>query len=128
MTENLYQFCICMTPDDLPAADQKAQQYHKAAILKGARWDLGAQISIRFLEGSAALQERVRKVATEWTKIANLNFEFRNTGPTDIRIAFAPGKGSWSYLGTLCRKFAEPAPTMNYGWLTDASPDAEVRR
>lgn len=128
MAENPDRFCMCMTPDDLPAPDRAALRSQRAAVLKNARWDLGASIGIRFLGGSPALQQRVRDVALRWTKIANLNFDFRAAGPTDIRIAFAPGKGSWSYLGTMCRTIPEPQPTMNYGWLTDASSDDEVQR
>ena len=128
MAENPDRFCVCMTPDDLPAPDRAALTSHKAAVLKNARWDNGASIGIRFLGGSPALQQRVRDVALRWTKIANLNFSFLAAGPTDIRIAFAPGKGSWSYLGTMCRTIPEPQPTMNYGWLTDASSDDELRR
>ncbi len=126
--DNLDHFCVCMTPDDLKAEDKAALKHHKAALLKSAKWDNGAQISIRFLDGTSALQERVRKVAKEWTKIANLNFNFLKQGPTDIRIAFTPGKGSWSYLGTVCRKIPEPQATMNYGWLKDSSSEKEVRR
>lgn len=128
MTENLSHYCVCMLPDQLPDADQDALQFHRAAVLRAAMWDLGAQISIRFLGGSAALQKRVRDVAMEWTKVANLNFDFRNDGPTDIRIAFIQGDGSWSYLGTVCRQIAEPRATMNYGWLKDNSPEDELRR
>lgn len=126
--DNEDRFCVCMTPDDLPEADLNALKLQKAALLKAARWDNGANITVRFLGGTPVLQKRVRDTALEWTKIANLNFDFRSTGPTNIRIAFMPGKGSWSYLGTMCRRIAEPEPTMNYGWLTDTSPEDEVRR
>jgi serralysin len=47
---------------------------------------------------------------------------------TDIRIAFEQGNGSWSYLGTMCRDIDKPKPTMNYGWLTPSSDEAELRR
>ena len=30
--------------------------------------------------------------------------------------------------GTMCRNIAEPNPTMNYGWLTPASEETELRR
>jgi hypothetical protein len=67
-------------------------------------------------------------VALEWTNLANLTFAFRDREPTDIRIGFEQGNGSWSYLGTQCQRIPEPDPTMNYGWLTPASSDDEVRR
>jgi hypothetical protein len=128
MTENLEQYCVCIVPSDLPQADREAVANHKAAVLKNARWQTGAKISVRFLGGDGALRDRVRKVALEWTKVANLVLDFTERAPTDIRIAFAPGKGSWSYLGTMCRSIPEPQPTMNYGWLKPDSSDSEVRR
>jgi hypothetical protein len=60
--------------------------------------------------------------------MANLRLEFVNAGPSEIRIAFRPGAGSWSYLGTVCRQIDDSEPTMNFGWLTPTSDDAEVRR
>jgi hypothetical protein len=126
--ENLEHYCVCLTPADLPANVQAAMSSRRAAVLKFARWDNGSKISIRFLGGDPALQKRVRQVALEWTQIANLTFEFLNEGPADIRIAFAPGKGSWSRLGTTCRGIEEHLPTMNFGWLKPESPDSTLRR
>jgi serralysin len=123
MPTNSYQYCMCLN-----APDPAALKHYKAAILKDSRWQPGDKISVRFLDGDPALQERVKKVALEWTKVANLTLEFVNQGPTDIRIAFVSGNGSWSYIGTVCRSIPEPQPTMNYGWLTTDSDEAEVRR
>ena len=128
MTENLDHFCMCLTKGGLQTEEQAALRHPKAAVLKSARWQTGSTITVRFLGGDPALQARVRAVAEEWTKIANLRFSFVNQAPSDVRIAFMPGKGSWSYLGTLCRNIPEPPPTMNYGWLTSTSDEAEVRR
>jgi serralysin len=123
MAANESRFCMSLSS---PAAD--TQKHYKAAILKNSRWQPGDKITIRFLDGDPALQQRVQKVALEWTKIANLNFEFVDQAPTDIRISFTPGNGSWSYIGTVCQTIPEPQPTMNYGWLTADSDDAELRR
>lgn len=128
MAENANYFCSCRMPQPKTEAEVTALQHHRAAVLKAAMWDQGAQISVRFLEGSAALKKRVMDVAKEWEKVANLKFDFRSSGPTDLRIAFVQGDGSWSYLGTQCRQIVEPEPTMNYGWLNDASAEDEVRR
>lgn len=128
MQINEDHYCICLTKGDLPVADKDSLNHYKAAVLKAGRWQTGAKISIRFLDGDPVLQQRVKDVAVEWTKVANLNFEFSNDGPTDIRIAFMPGKGSWSYIGTTCRNIDEPQPTMNYGWLSPGSDEAELRR
>ena len=123
MTVNESYFCSCLTVDKTNEWNEE-----RAALLLGAKWPAGSPITIRFLGGAAALQERVKAVAKTWTDLANLKFLWTTKAPTDIRIAFLPGKGSWSYLGTQCRHIEEPKPTMNYGWLTPDSSDDEVRR
>lgn len=125
---NEEHFCVCVTPETVKAVDRSALSFHRAAVLRGARWEIGATISISFLGGSKKLQRRVIDVASEWMKVANLNFDFRDSGDTDIRIAFEPGRGSWSYLGTQCRSVGPGKPTMNFGWLSDDSSEAELRR
>jgi hypothetical protein len=65
-----------------------------------------------------------------WTQPgrANLFFDFREgTTDTDIRISFRR-PGSWSVLGTTCRRIANSEPTMNFGWLRPDSPDSELER
>jgi serralysin len=128
MAINENQYCMCITEGPLSPEDQQRLAGHKAALLKDAKWTVGSVVTVRFLEGAADLKQRVRKVAEEWTKLANLTLDFRDNGPTDIRIAFKQGNGSWSYLGRMCRHIPEPQPTMNYGWLTPTSPDNELRR
>lgn len=128
MSTNLHHYCSCLTTGTLTAEDRLRLSGHKAALLLSSKWDVGSVITIRFLDGTPELQARVQAVAEEWTKLANLTLDFRNSGPTDIRIAFMEGRGSWSYLGTMCRQIAEPLPTMNFGWLTSDSVDSELRR
>jgi serralysin len=132
MSANEHHYCVCLSAEDvnktLPPEDKDRLAGHKAALLKSAKWPVGHSITLRFMGGTPELQERVKKVAREWTALANLTFDFRASGPTDIRIAFQQGNGSWSYLGTVCRDIREPAPTMNYGWLTPTSSDEQVRR
>ncbi len=130
MGTNENHYCMSMTTENLSEEDKKRLAGHRAALLNGAKWNIGSVITVRFLDGREDLQNRVKKVAEEWTApgMANLTLEFRNNGPTDIRIAFQQGNGSWSYLGTMCRQIPEPQPTMNYGWLTPTSPDEELRR
>ncbi len=128
MSINPEHYCSFFTAGDLSQEDRARLAERRAAVLKNARWQPGTSISMRFLEGAPVLQERVRSVAMEWTKIANVKFDFVSKGPTDVRIAFKQGKGSWSYLGTMCRNIPDPEPTMNYGWLTPDSKEAEIRR
>ena len=104
MDINETHFCAAAAAGTLTDEQKKLLEGHKAALLNGAKWPVGAEVSVRFLEGDAALQKKVRAVAEEWAKIANLSFAFRSAAPTDIRIAFKPGAGSWSYIGTTCRQ------------------------
>jgi len=103
----------------------------RATLLRVAKWTPGDTITISFLNGDPQLQQKVKDVALEWTApgMANVKFEFRNnTTQTDIRIAFIPGDGSWSYVGTTCKQIPYPEPTMNYGWLDASSTEEEIRR
>jgi hypothetical protein len=136
MTDNPDRYCTCFTAGDLSPEDQQRLAAHKAALLRSAKWGVGDRITIRFLGDARTrfgaadgerLEKRVRDVALEWTKLANLTFDFRASAPTDIRIAFMDGRGSWSYLGKMCRQIREPQPTMNFGWLTPTSSDTDVR-
>lgn len=127
MSHNERRYCMAILPNTLDA-NRERQATTKGAVLKNGRWTAGDQITIRFLDGARALQDRVMAAAREWLRVANLSFDVRDAGPTDIRISFMAGPGSWSYIGTACRDIPEPEPTMNFGWLTSDSTDDEVRQ
>ncbi|HEU5066304.1 MAG TPA: hypothetical protein VFT86_10610 [Gaiellaceae bacterium] len=121
---NQNRFCICISEG--PQGSNE-----KAALLNEARWNEGDVIRVKFLEGDESLQNRVRDTAERWTEpgMANVQFQWVDEGDdAEIRIAFEEGAGSWSYLGTVCRSIPDPDPTMNYGWLTPDSDDAELNR
>ena len=117
------RYCMCI--ETAPTTGRT-----KAALLNAFKWPIGSVIKVKFVGGDPALQERVKKVAKEWvgTNMANLVFNFVDSGDADIRVAFQQGDGSWSYLGTMCRQIPKTEPTMNYGWLTPQSTDDELRR
>jgi serralysin len=123
MVENERHFCSLLGIEDVEPGS-------RAALLNQGRWEVGEEVLVTFMEGDPGLRSRVRKVAEEWIgpAMANVSLKFVDGGPADVRIAFVQGNGSWSYLGTVCRKIAPDKPTMNYGWLTPSSPDKEVRR
>ena len=123
---NERHFCSVVIPK--PALGRS-----KAALLNEYKWQPGTRIRVRFLEGAPELRTRVQAVAEQWTGpgMANVRFVFvddADTGDADIRIAFAQGDGSWSYLGTMCQQIPASEQTMNYGWLTPDSDDDEVHR
>jgi serralysin len=123
--ENQDQWCFAwMVPD--PVKEQS-----KAALLKEAKWIPGQVITVSFLDGDPNVQKKVKAVALAWTapNLANLTLRFLdNPRAGDIRISFLR-EGSWSVIGTTALRVTNrDEPTMNYGWLTPASTDEEVRR
>lgn len=121
--KNEHHFCALQTATAIAGKT-------KAALLDASKWQRGTQIAVRFLEGDDGLKQRVQSVAEEWTgpDMAHLGLDFVDEGAADIRIAFEPGDGSWSYLGTDAQQIPASRPTMNYGWLTPESSDDELRR
>lgn len=99
----------------------------RMALVKEVTWQPGDIIQVGFLDGDPGVQKKVRKTAEEWMDFANLKLRFGDVDDADIRISFKE-RGSWSYLGTVCRRIRKPEPTMNYGWLTPDSSEDEVNR
>jgi len=81
------------------------------------KWMNGVQLHVRFMGGTAAQQEIVRRQAGWWTAVANLGFEFDNASTAEIRISFDESDGAWSYIGTDCRGIPLNEATMNLGFL-----------
>lgn len=130
MSENDKRFCMMIEPESLSPAAKASLAGRKAARLNQFSWNAGDIIRVKFTEGDAALQTKVRDVAKRWTgqNMARLTLSFvPNNENADIRIAFQQGNGSWSYIGTVCRSIAKDQPTMNFGWLTPDSTDEEIR-
>jgi hypothetical protein len=123
--KNLDKWCFAW-PGTKPLATGK----ERAALVKSLMWHPGDKITVSFLDGAAALQQRVQDAAKQWTGpgMADLTFEFRDGPNTDVRISFRY-QGSWSVLGTTCRTITDKTqPTMNFGWLKPDSDQAEVER
>lgn len=83
----------------------------------GKTWMNGSTLRVRFMGGTSAEQAVAREQAGWWAQVANLKFDFNNASDAEIRIAFDPGDGAWSYIGTDCRGIPLNAPTMNLGFL-----------
>ncbi len=92
-------------------------------------WPPGATLRVSFLDGDPEVQDKVITHAQLWEQFANIKFDFVRYADPDahIRISFLQ-RGSWSALGRDALNeafFPKGEPTMNYGWLTPASPDDE---
>jgi len=88
---------------------------------------VGRALRVRFLDGDPQLQQKVARFAQSWSNHANLTFLFGTDPNAELRISFAQA-GSWSYIGTDALAVAQDKPTMNFGWLTPATPNDEVMR
>ncbi len=113
------RYCFCPTISGTPGT--------KAAALNAARWGQFETVTAKFIGGDLHLSAKVEAVAQELFELTNLTLVFQSSGNTDVRIDFVQGDGSWSYLGTQCRNIPQDQATMNYGWLTPASDETEIR-
>lgn len=113
-------------------ADDVAHLTRMALIAskKWALWSTGFALRCRFLDGSAKMQKKVRTLAKEWEKHANVKLKFVTKGPAEIRISFYADDGSWSAVGRDALNasyFPLHQPTMNFGWVRDESDPVEDR-
>lgn len=110
-----------------PAEQNMPPQEKSIALLKKKLWLPGRTLHVRFLDGDPKVQEKVAKVAQEWSQYANIHFAFDNASNAEIRISFAQ-PGSWSFIGTDALLIPQAMPTMNYGWLKPDTADEEYSR
>jgi hypothetical protein len=97
----------------------------RALIPIGKTWMNGTTLRVRFIGGAAAQQAKAKEQALWWTQFANLKFDFNNAPDAEIRIAFDPDDGAWSYIGTDNRGIPNNQPTMNLGFLDGGTPAHE---
>ena len=88
-------------------------------------WDNGSTITIAFLTGDDFQIEMVKRFSVEWTKHANLHFQFVSGRRAQVKVGFLPG-GSWSEVGTDC--LDNHGQTVNFGWITRETPIEEIRQ
>jgi len=100
-----------------PQRIMKSRGRERAISPIGKAWMNGSTLKVRFMGGSPAEQATAKEQAGWWAAIANLKFEFSNAPSADIRIAFDPNDGAWSYVGTDCKSIPLNQPTMNLGFL-----------
>jgi Astacin (Peptidase family M12A) len=100
----------------------------KMALFTGKKWANGSELGVAFLDGSNTQRQRVQEHAVQWMKYTNIKFKFDAGKNATIRISFVADPGSWSYIGTDNLTIAKDEPTMNFGWLEDATDDTEYNR
>ena len=98
----------------------------RAAGAKGRFWAPGATIRVRFLNGSANLQQKVFAWATEWENYADVDFVQVSSDASEVRVLFG-NDGHWSYIGTDNANIDACEETMSLQ-LTDQTATTEIRR
>lgn len=102
----------------------------RMAVITSKKWGPGFTLRCRFLDGSAKMQKKVRTLAKEWEKHANVKLKFVAQGAAQVRISFYADDGSWSAVGRDALNagyFPLHQPTMNFGWVRDDSDPVEDR-
>ena len=77
-------------------------------------WPAGSTLGITFLNGPEELRALVRQHAVEWTKYANINFDFDAPRDAAIRVDLDEPL-AWSYLGIQARVVPANQPTITLG-------------
>lgn len=77
-------------------------------------WDNGKTIYVKFLSGSKLMQDKVKTIAKEWEKYANIKFQFVEIGASHIRINLDDKGGHNSQIGTLALSIPQDERTMNF--------------
>lgn len=136
LREFAFQHAVELNPENYPLELEAGEpgappdpQALSAAMETRRRWPNGMTLRVHFIDGDPEVQRRVAAIASEWSQYANIHFEFGAGPDAEIRVAFKPNMGSWSYMGTDCSlPQLIDHPTMNLGWLTPTTPEIEYRR
>lgn len=75
-------------------------------------WPQRSTLRVRFMDGTTRQRNEAWKRLQAVDALVNLRF-VQTSGAAEIRIAFKPGKGHWSYLGVTARRIPQTQQTMN---------------
>jgi serralysin len=98
-------------------------------------WLPGDVINVAFYRSGVSdyVINKIKQYAGVWESYANIRFNYvdDDVDKAHIIISFDTTSGSWSWLGREALfnyNTAFNLPTMNYGWLTDDTPESEFSR
>lgn len=128
LLEKAYHAAISENPENKPSAEENPHlNEHELALVSGKKWKNGRVLKVSFMDGEAAVRQKVASYAHIWSRHANIKFDFGDHEEAEIRISFQL-PGSWSFIGTDALSVPKEEPTMNFGWLTPDSTDEEYER
>ena len=91
-----------------------AGQTAALVVEKRTLFQAGSTITVGFAPNCGAeLRPQIREIANEWTKYANINFNFVETMTGDITVGCTPRAGHHSHVGIQSRS---RKPSMNIGF------------
>jgi hypothetical protein len=103
-------------PHDIMGPAMALDGRAEAVIFFRKLWPNGSTLRVRFMEGTEAQQRLALEQARWWSEFANLRFVPSDATDAEIRVAFDPSDGAWSYIGTDCSSIPTDQPTMNLGF------------
>lgn len=130
MTDDTRTEWICSTVDvsgGVRVQPDPTDPLSMGMAAKDSLWEKNTVLKVRFLQGTAALHDRVLKAAGSWF-LDDVKLKLVKAGKGEraqIRIAFDQDDGSWSYVGTDCLGIHNSQPTMNLGWATLQTPQRD---
>lgn len=93
-----------------PGLGVPARAPMRMALVTARKWKNGRNLGVSFMGGDHYVRDKVKDYAMTWCEHANLGFDFGSDPNAEIRIAFNPGEGSWSWIGTECLGFQRTSP------------------
>lgn len=112
----------------LPGQEYFPETTSKGAVVTNKKWPNGSVITVSLNGGTTKVRNKVMQFAKEWSKYANITFNFVTSGTAQIRVTFTAGAGSYSYIGKDALGIASNKETMNFGWFDDNTSDTEFSR
>lgn len=108
----------------------------RAVSLNVAVWNAGQTINIKFIAnagGTDYAKQKVEEYAREWTKYANINFNFvQTTEDADIKIAFnyENSRVAWSLIGKEAMEITNNSgkPSMSIPFYNNSDVDSKEFR
>ena len=88
----------------------------RAVIFFRKLWPNGSTLRVRFMGGTEGQQRLALEQGRWWSEFANIRFVPSDATNAEIRVAFDPDDGAWSYIGTDCSSIPTDQPTMNLGF------------
>jgi hypothetical protein len=90
-------------------------------------WLKKHDFTVKFLDGDAPAQEKVKKAVKAWEDAANIHWHWVDSGNADIRISFSHTEGHWSKVGTSALNVPQARKTMNLA-LAGSDSQSEFNR